>query len=133
MNLPPVPPIAPVRHIVGALGTQKIPEAIRAGLPGTLVRIMAASTGPEGLVEAVPPTTESFDVRGIMSQYAPSGTGGYQLLPRLASDLVLDAGLGHSLPDLIGCDVTLRPGDQRWHRCGRHGSGFGGHFIQSPE
>lgn len=62
------------------------------GLPGTLVRVMAASTGPEGLIDTTPPTTEVFDVRGILSQYAPSGTGGYQLLPRLASDLVQGGG-----------------------------------------
>ena len=48
-------------------------------------------TGPEGLIDA-PHNTEVFDVRSILSQYAPSGTGGYQLLPYLATDLVLGSG-----------------------------------------
>ncbi len=57
------------------------------GVPGALLRVGAASAGPGGLVGAVPPA-EAFDVRGVLSQYAPGGTGGYQLLPRLATDLV---------------------------------------------
>ena len=93
------------------------------GTPGTLVRIVAASTGPEGLVDAAPPTAELFDVRGIMSQYAPSGTGGYQLLPRLASDLVLGSGLPRLTEEAVPVNVsnsgftvlysTLNPGDTR--------------------
>ena len=93
------------------------------GMPGTLVRIMAASTGPEGLVDVAPPTAEPFDVRGIMSQYAPSGTGGYQLLPRLASDLVLGSGLPRLTEEAVPVNVsstgftvlysTLNPGDTR--------------------
>ena len=93
------------------------------GMPGTLVRIVAASTGPEGLVDVAPPTAESFDVRGIMSQYAPSGTGGYQLLPRLASDLVLGSGLPRLTEEAVPVNVsntgftvlysTLNPGDTR--------------------
>ncbi|MDO7846303.1 fibronectin type III domain-containing protein [Hymenobacter sp. M29] len=92
------------------------------GLPGTLVRVGAASTGPEGLVDAVPPT-ETFDVRGIMSQYAPGGTGGYQLLPRLASDLVLGGGRPRLTEEPVPVNVsttgftvvysTLNPGDTR--------------------
>lgn len=58
------------------------------GTAGALLRIGATSTGPEGLIGAKVPTGEPFDVRGIMSQYAPSGVGGYQLLPRLATDFV---------------------------------------------
>lgn len=92
------------------------------GLPGTLVRVMAASTGPTGLVDTAPPT-EPFDLRGIMSQYAPSGTGGYQLLPRLASDLVLGSGLPRLTEEPVPVNVsatgftvvysTLNPGDTR--------------------
>ncbi|MBF9140991.1 fibronectin type III domain-containing protein [Hymenobacter properus] len=92
------------------------------GQPGTLVRVMAASTGPEGLVDAKPPT-EKFDLRGIMSQYAPSGAGGYQLLPRLASDLVLGGGLPRLTEEPVPVNVsatsftvvysTLNPGDTR--------------------
>ncbi|MFD2720584.1 fibronectin type III domain-containing protein [Hymenobacter monticola] len=92
------------------------------GQPGTLVRVMAASTGPEGLVDATPPA-EPFDLRGIMSQYAPSGTGGYQLLPRLASDLVLGGGLPRLTEEPVPVNVsatgftvvysTLNPGDTR--------------------
>ena len=93
------------------------------GLPGTLVRVMATSTGPEGLVDAVPPANERFDVRGILSQYAPSGIGGYQLLPRLASDLVLGSGLPRLTEEAVPVNVsntgftvlysTLNPGDTR--------------------
>ena len=93
------------------------------GLPGTLVRVVAASTGPDGLVEATPPTTEAFDVRGVLSQFAPSGTGGYQLLPRLASDLVLGGGRPRLTEEPVPVNVstngftvvysTLNPGDTR--------------------
>lgn len=41
-------------------------------LPGTLVQVLAASIGPEGLTNNNPPTTETFDVRGIPSQYSVS-------------------------------------------------------------
>ena len=93
-------------------------------MPGTLVRVLAVGTGPEGLNNTNPPTTESFDVHGIPSQYAPSSTGGYQLLPRLASDPIL----GGSRPRLTEGPVpvnmsatgftvvyssTLNPGDTR--------------------
>jgi hypothetical protein len=92
------------------------------GQPGTLVRVMAASTGPGGLVDATPPT-EPFDLRGIMSQYAPGGTGGYQLLPRLAADLVRGGGLPRLTEEPVPVNVsatgftvvysTLNPGDTR--------------------
>ncbi|MFC7669724.1 hypothetical protein ACFQT0_21915 [Hymenobacter humi] len=42
-------------------------------VPGAILRVGAASTGPEGLVNATPPTTETFDVRGILTQFAPGG------------------------------------------------------------
>ncbi|MBJ6110302.1 hypothetical protein JAO73_14860 [Hymenobacter sp. BT523] len=92
------------------------------GQPGTLVRVGAASTGPGGLVDA-PPPTETFDLRGVLSQYSPSGTGGYQLLPRLASDLVLGGGLPRLTEEPVPVDVsptgftvvfsTLNAGDTR--------------------
>ena len=93
------------------------------GLPGTLVRVLATSTGPEGLVTAAPPTAELFDVRGVLSQYAPGGTGGYQLLPRLAADLVRGSGLPRLVEEAVPVNVsatgftvlytTLNPGDTR--------------------
>ena len=39
------------------------------GLPGTLVRVLAAGTEPEGLNNTNLPTTETFDVRSIPSQH----------------------------------------------------------------
>jgi Fibronectin type III domain len=93
------------------------------GQPGTLVRVLAASTGPEGLIDVAPSTTEAFDVRGIMSQYAPGGTGGYQLLPRLAADLVLGGGRPRLTEEPVPVNVsatgftivysTLNAGDTR--------------------
>ena len=92
-------------------------------LPGTLVRVAVASTGPNGLVDAALPTAESFDVRGVLSQYAPSGTGGYQLMPRQASDLVRGGGLPRLTEEPVLVNVsatgftvvysTLNPGDTR--------------------
>jgi hypothetical protein len=93
------------------------------GLPGGLVRIVSASSGPEGLIDATPPTAEPFDVRGILSQYAPGGTGGYQLLPRLVTDLVRGGGLPRLTEEPVPVNVTangftvvfstLNPGDTR--------------------
>jgi hypothetical protein len=93
------------------------------GLPGVLVRVGAASTGPNGLVGTTAPTAEPFDVRGVMSQYSPGGTGGYQLLPRLASDLVRGGGLPRLTEEPVPVNVstngftvvysTLNPGDTR--------------------
>ncbi|HEX8505852.1 MAG TPA: hypothetical protein VF630_10820 [Hymenobacter sp.] len=93
------------------------------GQPGALVRVMAASTGPDGLVDAAPPTAEAFSLRGVLSQYAPSGLGGYQLLPRLATDLVAGGGLPRLTEEPVPVDVsptaftvvysTLNPGDTR--------------------
>lgn len=65
------------------------------GGASALVRVDAASTGPEGLVNLALPAKEAFDLRGVLSQFAPGGTGGYQLLPRVAADLV-----GAGLPGL---------------------------------
>jgi hypothetical protein len=92
------------------------------GQPGTLVRVGAASTGPGGLVDATPPA-ETFDLRGVLSQFSPSGTGGYQLLPRLAADLVVGGGLPRLTEEPVPVDVnatgftvvysTLNAGDTR--------------------
>ncbi|HEX8326581.1 MAG TPA: fibronectin type III domain-containing protein [Hymenobacter sp.] len=93
------------------------------GLPGALVRVTAASTGPDGLIDSPLPTAEPFDLRGVLSQYAPGGTGGYQLLPRLATDMVLGGGLPRLTEEPVPVDVnptgftvvysTLNPGDTR--------------------
>jgi hypothetical protein len=93
------------------------------GQPGALVRINNGSTGPDGLVDHGLPVGEPFDVRGILSQYAPSGTGGYQLLPRLAADIVRGGGLPRLTEEPVPVNVTasgftvvfstLNPGDTR--------------------
>lgn len=93
------------------------------GQTGSLVRVMSSSTGAEGLVDATPPTAEPFDVRGVLSQYAPSGVGGYQLMPRLASDMVRGSGLPRLTEEPVPVNVTangftvvfstLNPGDTR--------------------
>ncbi|MCI1189171.1 hypothetical protein MON38_17240 [Hymenobacter sp. DH14] len=93
------------------------------GQSGGLVRVMSASSGPEGLVDATPPTSEPFDVRGVLSQFAPSGVGGYQLMPRLATDLVRGGGLPRLTEEPVPVNVTgngftvvfstLNPGDTR--------------------
>ena len=93
------------------------------GLPGTLVRISSTSTGPDGLVDSGPPAEEAFDGRGILSQHAPGGTGGYQLMPRLNADMVRGGGLPRLTEEPVPVDVTatgftivfstLNPGDTR--------------------
>ena len=84
---------------------------------------MSASTGPEGLVDATLPTNESFDVRGVLSQYAPSGVGGYQFMPRLVTDLIRGGGLPRLTQEPVPVNVTstgftvvfstLNPGNTR--------------------
>ena len=93
------------------------------GQPGALVRVASSSTGPQGLVEAGVPTEQSFDVRGILSQYAPGGSGGYQLMPRMAADLVRGGGRPLITEEPVPVEVsstsitvafsTLNPGDTR--------------------
>lgn len=94
------------------------------GLAGTLGRVLAASTGPENLNNTNPPTTKAFDVRGIPNQYAPGSTGGYQLLPRLASGLILGGGRPRLTEEPVPVNMsateftvvyssTLNPGDTR--------------------
>jgi FlaG/FlaF family flagellin (archaellin) len=93
------------------------------GTHGTLVRISTNSTGPDGLVDHTIPNGAPFDVRGILSQYAPGGSGGYQLMPRMASDLVIGGGLPRLTEEPVPLNVnptgftivfsTLNPGDTR--------------------
>jgi hypothetical protein len=93
------------------------------GLPGALVRVSSSSTGPDGLVDHSLPAGETFDVRGILSQYAPSGNGGYQLMPRVATDIVRGGGLPRLTEEPVPVNVTsngftivfstLNPGDTR--------------------
>ena len=96
------------------------------GLPDTLVRVLAASTDPEGLTNTNPLTTEAFDVSGIPNQYAPGSTGGYQLLPRLASGLILGGGRSRLTEGPVPMNMsatgftvayssTLNPGDTCIH------------------
>ena len=93
------------------------------GQNGALMRVTVASTGPDGLVNATVPKGEQFDVRGILSQFSMNGTGGYQLLPRLASDLVRGGGLPRISAEPVPVNITaqgftiefstLYPGDAR--------------------
>ena len=57
------------------------------GNAATPVRVNAASSGVPGII-GKPVPTAGFDLVGIMSQFAPMGTGGYQLLPRLYDDFI---------------------------------------------
>jgi len=93
------------------------------GMAGALLRVAVASTGPAGLVGSAPPANEPYDVRGILSQYSPGGVGGYQLLPRLTSDLVRGGGLPRLTEEPVPVDIsttgftvvysTLNAGDTR--------------------
>jgi DNA/RNA endonuclease YhcR with UshA esterase domain len=60
------------------------------GVAGLDVRTNSASTGANGIV-GKPAPTGNFDIIGIMSQFSTSGSGGYQLLPRLYTDFELGA------------------------------------------
>ncbi|SFQ52835.1 hypothetical protein [Hymenobacter arizonensis] len=117
-----------VSHLANTAGNPATRLAANAnylldGQPGALLRVGAASTGPNGLVDTTPPTGETFDVRGVMSQFAPGGSGGYQLLPRLATDLVTGNGSPRLTEEPVAADITptgftisystLNPGDTR--------------------
>jgi len=62
-------------------------------------------------------------VRGVLSQYSPSGTGGYQLLPRQVTDLVRGGGLARIVGEPVPVSITpqgftlefstIYPGDTR--------------------
>jgi hypothetical protein len=93
------------------------------GQSGALLCVTNSSTGPRGLVDAAVPQDEIFDVRGLLSQYSTTGNGGYQLLPRLAADLVRGGGLPSITGEPVPVGVTpqsvtiefttLHPGDTR--------------------
>ncbi|MBX0289233.1 hypothetical protein K3G63_02225 [Hymenobacter sp. HSC-4F20] len=89
------------------------------GQRSTPLRVNVASTGAGGIVDKTPPAGP-FDLVGTLSQFAQSGTGGYQLLPRQFSDFSVAGGLpviqGEPVPTAIhrnGFTVTfqtLNPG-----------------------
>jgi len=93
------------------------------GDKGAMLRVTNSSTGPTGIIDSAVPKGETFDVRGILSQFSPSGTGGYQLLPRLSTDIVRGGGLPRitAEPVPVGTTpqsftleyTTLYPGDTR--------------------
>ncbi len=58
------------------------------GNAATALRVNSASSGATGIIGKPVPTT-AFDLIGIMSQFAASGSGGYQLLPRVYADFIL--------------------------------------------
>ncbi|RSK24010.1 hypothetical protein [Hymenobacter metallilatus] len=62
------------------------------GQKTTPIRIHVASTGENGLIDKLPPTS-TYDLIGTVSQFTQTGAGGYQLLPRLFSDFVVAGGL----------------------------------------
>jgi hypothetical protein len=120
--------ITGVTRLVTTAGTEATSLAANTnylldGQMGALVRINLASTGPNGLVSASVPQKERFDVRGVLSQYAPTGTGGYQLLPRQVTDLVRGGGLPRIVGEPVPVSITpqgftlefstIYPGDTR--------------------
>ncbi|TGE24081.1 T9SS type A sorting domain-containing protein [Hymenobacter aquaticus] len=62
---------------------------ILSGQSTLILRPNSASTGANGIV-GKPAPSGPFDVIGIMGQFSSTGTGGYQLLPRLYADFILD-------------------------------------------
>ncbi|AYA36175.1 hypothetical protein D3Y59_03310 [Hymenobacter oligotrophus] len=76
------------------------------GQAGALVRINGASAGAEGLV-GKPLPENRFDLVGLIGQHSPTGTPtGYQLLPRLKSDMEIDGGR----PSIVGTPVPTEIG-----------------------
>ncbi|PJJ60748.1 fibronectin type III domain-containing protein [Hymenobacter chitinivorans] len=92
------------------------------GQKGAQIRINSASNGDAGLVGKPVPTGD-FDLVGVVSQFAPSGTGGYQVLPRLYTDFVLGGGLPNITGEPVPTEMsrtgftvsftTQNPGDTR--------------------
>ncbi|GAA4385076.1 fibronectin type III domain-containing protein [Hymenobacter koreensis] len=73
------------------------------GQGGALARVSVSSEGPNGLVGKEVPTGE-FDLIGIVGQHSPTGTPtGYQLLPRLVTDMVQGGGM----PVIVGEPVPI--------------------------
>jgi hypothetical protein len=93
------------------------------GDKNALLRVTNSSTGPKGIIDSAVPKGETFDVRGVLSQFSATGTGGYQLLPRLASDIVRGGGLPRITAEPVPVGTTpqsftleyptLYPGDTR--------------------
>ncbi|UOQ52054.1 fibronectin type III domain-containing protein [Hymenobacter cellulosivorans] len=86
------------------------------------IRINSASSTEIGLVGKPVPKTD-FDLVGVVSQFSPSGTGGYQILPRLYTDFVLGGGLPNVVGEPVPTEMsrtgftvsftTQNPGDTR--------------------
>ena len=93
-------------------------------LDGKQTALLRISGSSDGLAGQSPPSgAEPFDVRGIVSQHAPGGSGGYQLLPRTAADFVRGGGrplltdvpvpVEVSATSVTLAFATLNPGDTR--------------------
>lgn len=75
------------------------------GQRGAQIRINTASSGETGLVGKSVPAGE-FDLVGVVSQFAPTGTGGYQILPRLYTDLILGGGLPNVMGEPVPTEMS---------------------------
>jgi len=75
------------------------------GQQGATLRINNASSGETGIVGKPAPSSE-FDLTGIIGQFSNSGAGGYQLLPRLYSDLMLGGGMPNILGEPIPTEMS---------------------------
>ncbi|TGE24082.1 hypothetical protein E5K00_02385 [Hymenobacter aquaticus] len=92
------------------------------GQKGTQIRVNTASNGDNGLVGKPVPVGE-FDLVGVVSQFAPNGTGGYQILPRLYTDFILGGGLPNVMGEPVPTEMsrtgftvtfqTQNPGDTK--------------------
>ncbi|MCB2379536.1 hypothetical protein LGH70_18205 [Hymenobacter sp. BT635] len=92
------------------------------GQKGAPIRINTASNGDNGLVGKPVPASE-FDLVGVVSQFAPTGTGGYQILPRLYTDYILGGGLPNVMGEPVPTEMsrtgftvtfqTQNPGDTK--------------------
>ena len=93
------------------------------GEPAALLRVARGSTGTSGLVDAPLPSGEAFDLKGVLSQFSANGVGGYQLLPRLGSDIERGGGLPRIVAEPVPVGITsqsftlefttMYPGDTR--------------------
>ncbi|KAA9327520.1 hypothetical protein F0P96_16185 [Hymenobacter busanensis] len=76
------------------------------GQAGSLTRISVSSEGEKGLVGKDVPTGP-FDLVGIVGQHSPAGTpNGYQILPRLALDMVRGGGMPLIVSEPVPVGVT---------------------------
>ncbi|TGE28310.1 fibronectin type III domain-containing protein [Hymenobacter metallicola] len=86
------------------------------------IRINVASAGETGLVGKAAPVGD-FDLVGVVSQFTNSGTGGYQILPRLYTDFILGGGLPNVMGEPVPTEMsrtgftvtfqTQNPGDTK--------------------